>query len=91
MCVWLAVSVVQGFRKSKELCYRRMQYPRSFALVWPHELLREQAALFGKDPWPYNLEENRKMLELTKRLGFKREGGRSGEADIRVVKLTSSL
>src|SRR5229473_2682400 len=37
------------------------------------------------------LRENHKMLELTKRLGFKREGGRSGEADIRVVKLTSSL
>jgi acetyltransferase len=37
------------------------------------------------------LRENHKMLELAKRLGFKREGGRSGEADIRVVKLTSSL
>ena len=28
------------------------------------------------------LRENHKMLELTKRLGFKREGGRSGEPDI---------
>ena len=37
------------------------------------------------------LRENHKMLELTKRLGFTREGGRSGEADIRVVKPTSSL
>jgi len=37
------------------------------------------------------LRENHKMLEFCKRLGFKREGGHSGEADIRVVKLTSSL
>ena len=37
------------------------------------------------------LRENHKMLELTKRLGFKREGGRSGEPDIRVVKPTASL
>ena len=37
------------------------------------------------------LRENHKMLELTKRLGFEREGGRAGEADIRVVKLTSAL
>jgi acetyltransferase len=37
------------------------------------------------------LRENHKMLELTKRLGFKREGGHAGEADIRVVKLTGSL
>lgn len=37
------------------------------------------------------LRENHKMLELTKRLGFKRESGRAGEPDIRVVKLTDSL
>ena len=37
------------------------------------------------------LRENHKMLELTKRLGFKREGGRSGEPDIRVVKPTAAL
>jgi acetyltransferase len=37
------------------------------------------------------LRENHKMLELAKRLGFTREGGRIGEPDIRVVKLTDSL
>jgi acetyltransferase len=37
------------------------------------------------------LRENHKMLELTKRLGFKRESGRAGEPDIRVVKPTVSL
>jgi acetyltransferase len=37
------------------------------------------------------LRENHKMLELAKRLGFKREAGRAGEPDIRVVKPTSSL
>ena len=37
------------------------------------------------------LRENHKMLELTKRLGFKREAGRSGEPDIKVVKPTASL
>jgi acetyltransferase len=33
------------------------------------------------------LRENHKMLELTKRLGFNRTAGRSGEADIRVERL----
>ena len=37
------------------------------------------------------LRENHKMLELAKRLGFKREAGRSGEPDIRVQKRTSLL
>src|SRR5438034_375507 len=46
---WVAVSVVQAFQKAKELCYRRMHDPRNFALVWPHELLREQQTIFGKD------------------------------------------
>jgi len=39
----------------------------------------------------YVLRENHKMLEFTKRMGFKRESGRSGEPDIRVVKPTASL
>lgn len=37
------------------------------------------------------LRENHKMLELTKHLGFVRQGGRVGEPDIRVVKTVSSL
>jgi len=32
-----------------------MQDPRNFAMVWVQELLQEQKAVFGPDPWPYNL------------------------------------
>jgi acetyltransferase len=39
----------------------------------------------------YVLRENDKMLELAKRLGFRREGGRSGQPDLRVVKSLSGL
>ncbi|WP_421998626.1 bifunctional acetate--CoA ligase family protein/GNAT family N-acetyltransferase [Reyranella sp.] len=35
------------------------------------------------------LRENHRMLDLTKRLGFVREGGRAGEPDIRVAKITA--
>ena len=64
---WAAVSIVQGFQKAKELCYRRMQNPRNFALVWMHEFMQEQEEIFSKDPWPYNLEDNRKALEAVVR------------------------
>jgi acetyltransferase len=37
------------------------------------------------------LRENNRMLELAKQLGFRREGGRSGEPDIRVVKSLASV
>jgi 4,5-dihydroxyphthalate decarboxylase len=67
---WVAVSVAQGFQKAKELCYRRMQNPRNLALVWVQELMQEQETVFGKDPWPYNLEDNRKALEAVVRYVF---------------------
>jgi 4,5-dihydroxyphthalate decarboxylase len=70
---WVAVSVAQAFQKAKELCYRRMQNPRNFALVWVHELMQEQEAIFGKDPWPYNLEDNRKALEAV--VGYAHDEG----------------
>lgn len=39
----------------------------------------------------YVLRENHRMLELTERLGFKRESGRAGNADICVVKRLDEL
>ncbi len=64
---WVAVSVLQGFQQAKELCYRRMRNPRNLALVWAQEVMREQEAVFGSDPWPYNLADNRKALEAAVR------------------------
>jgi len=44
-----------------------MRDPRSLALVWAKEELEAQRAIFGADPWPYNLEENRSALEAAVR------------------------
>jgi len=60
---WLAINFVRTFERAKELCYERMKDPRSFALVWVQDLLGEQKKIFGSDPWPYNLDDNRKALE----------------------------
>jgi 4,5-dihydroxyphthalate decarboxylase len=38
--------------------------------VWVQDLLREQREIFGADPWPYNLEDNRKALEAVIRYEF---------------------
>ena len=67
---WVAVSVVQAFQQAKELCYRRMRDPRNLALAWAREAIDEQQAVLGKDPWPYNLEDNRKALEAVVRYVF---------------------
>lgn len=64
---WVAVNLLQAFEQAKELCYERMKDPRNFALVWVKEIMQEQAAIFGPDPWPYGLEKNRKALEVVVR------------------------
>lgn len=67
---WVAVSLLQAFQKSKVICYERMKDPRNFALVWVKELMEEQRAIFGSDPWPYNIEDNRKALEAVIRYEY---------------------
>ena len=67
---WAAVSVFQAFQQAKEMCYRRMKDPRSFALVWAKEEMQEQERIFGPDPWPYNLEDNRVALEAVVRYEY---------------------
>jgi 4,5-dihydroxyphthalate decarboxylase len=67
---WVAVSLVQAFQRAKEVCYERMRDPRSFALVWVQDLMREQREIFGADPWPYNLDDNRKALEAAVRYEY---------------------
>ena len=67
---WVAVNLAQAFQRSKEICYERMKDPRNFALVWVKELMLEQEAVFGPDPWPYNVESNRKPLEAVVRYEY---------------------
>jgi 4,5-dihydroxyphthalate decarboxylase len=38
--------------------------------VWVKELVQEQETVFGPDPWPYNLEDNRKALEAVVRYEY---------------------
>ena len=58
---------MQALQRAKAVCYERMKDPRNFALVWIKELMQEQEQIFGPDPWPYNLEDNRKALEAVVR------------------------
>jgi acetyltransferase len=60
------------------------------------ELLLRHVLLYGKARGikrvvGHVLRENSKMLDLAKHLGFRREGGRSGEPDIRLIKSLSGL
>ena len=67
---WVAVSLLQAFQQAKKNCYQSMKDPRNFALVWVKELMLEQESIFGLDPWPYNLEDNRTALEAVVRYEY---------------------
>ena len=67
---WVAINMVRAFQRAKEICYERMRDPRTFALVWVKDLMDEQKAIFGSDPWPYNLDHNRKALEAVIRYEY---------------------
>lgn len=60
---WLAVSLLNAFRESKERAFRHMADPRSVSLAWLREALEEQAEIMGPDPWSYNFETSRATVE----------------------------
>lgn len=60
---WLSMNLVQAFRRSKDLAWEQMEDPRRVSLAWFREALEEQRRTLGRDPWPYDLENNRVALE----------------------------
>ncbi len=60
---WVATAMLKAFRQSKELAWRKMEDPRRVSLAWLRELIEEERALLGPDPWPYDLPSNRRALE----------------------------
>lgn len=87
---WMALSLVQGFEQAKEACYRRMRNPRVLPLAWAEEHFKEQQAVFGDDPWPYAVEENRVNLEVAIRYALQ-EGMLKAQPRIEDLFVSSTL
>ncbi len=60
---WVAVNMLNAFRESKDLAFRKMEDPRSISLAWVRDLIEEQRRVLGNDPWRYEFEPNRKAIE----------------------------
>src|SRR6266850_612939 len=69
-CCWTVNSKRRFTRKHFLLSAMRILEWPCFALVWVQDLIREQREIFGADPWPYNLEDNRRTLEAVIRYEF---------------------
>ena len=62
---WIAVSLLKAFHQAKEIAYERLVDLNAYkiSLIWMRELVSEQKAMVGNDPWAYGFEKNRHVLE----------------------------
>ena len=60
---WVAPSLLEAYRRAKEVCYERMEDASKDSLVWFVAAKEEEERVFGGDPYPYDLRENRRTLE----------------------------
>jgi 4,5-dihydroxyphthalate decarboxylase len=70
---WLARSVLEAFRASKNLAFAAMRDPRHVSLAWFAEALAEQESILGPDPWAYAFEPNERLLATVIRWSVEQE------------------
>jgi 4,5-dihydroxyphthalate decarboxylase len=64
---WAARSLVDAFTKAKEIGIKHVSDTRRSFLAWYGAELEEERELFGDDAWPYNIKDNRHVLETMAR------------------------
>lgn len=65
--------LLHPFREARDACFRRLADQQVLALSCAGALLAEQRALMGPRYWPYNVADNRLVLETL--LAFAHEQG----------------
>jgi 4,5-dihydroxyphthalate decarboxylase len=62
---WISKSLFDAFEKSRKLALEDMKYAGAlrFMLPWLGDDIDEIEDVFGGDPWPYGLEEQRPTME----------------------------
>lgn len=67
---WVALELYKAFERSKELSYQRAREFGSAYVLFPEAVLKDQAGVFGSDPYPQGVKANRTMLERLFRGSF---------------------
>jgi 4,5-dihydroxyphthalate decarboxylase len=70
---WVALELFKLFQEAKLATYERAKRWSSGYLYFDGRESASQAGLFGDDPYPYGIKQNREMLELLFRIS--RKGG----------------
>ena len=64
---WATRSLVDAFTKAKEIGIKHVSDTRRSFLAWYGAELEEERELFGDDAWPYNINDNRHVLDTMAR------------------------
>jgi 4,5-dihydroxyphthalate decarboxylase len=64
---WVVQSLVDAFTKAKDIGIKHASDTRRSFLAWYGAELEEERELFGDDAWPYNIKDNRDVLETMAR------------------------
>jgi 4,5-dihydroxyphthalate decarboxylase len=64
---WLARCLVEAYSKSKEICYEWRDKVSGGSMPIAKYGLEEQGSIMGRDPFPFDLQSNIKILETVRR------------------------
>jgi len=67
------LSLLRTFRASRDLCFERLDEQQVLSISWAAASLQEQRDLMGAQYWPYNVRDNRAVIETL--IGFAHEQG----------------
>ena len=67
----MALELYKAFRRSKELAFEQARTVGAGYFFFVEELVKQQTALFGKDPYPLGIRANAKMLNVLMQASFK--------------------
>ena len=61
---WVAVSLMEAFRRSKELAIQRLRQRPPTLMVFGGQYLQELDEVFTRDPFPYGINANAKAFDM---------------------------
>ena len=68
---WVALELYKAFNRSKEMAFEQARNAGAGYFLFVEEFVKQQATLFGKDPYPLGIRANSRMLDVLTHSSYK--------------------
>lgn len=68
----MAIELYKAFSRSKELAFEQARTVAAGDFFFVEELVKQESAIFGSDPYPLGIRANAKMLKVLMQASFKK-------------------